>query len=144
MSATYVVAAYGVSSILLGLWNWHRGHGFWLGFSFSLLLTPALGFLTVALTPPVVLVDTARGKKRSCPHCFELTRIDGPFCELCGKNINRETLTGFLRLGELFVGLVATIFAVHLLLENPFKPSKQTTMQKIERVLQGGGGKEGS
>ncbi len=143
MNATYV-AAYGVLSILLGYWSWHRGHGFWLGLCFSLLLTPALGFLTVVLTPAVVLVETARGRKRSCPHCFELTRIEGQFCDLCGRNIARETVTGFLRLGELFVGLVVTILAVHLLMENPFKPSSQTTMQKIEQAIQGERVKQGS
>lgn len=144
MTATYVAAAYTVASVLLGLWNWRKGHGFWLGLCFSLFLTPVLGFLTVTLTPAVVIVETARGKKRSCPHCFELTRIEGQFCDLCGRNINRETVTGFLRLGELFVGLLATIFVVQLLLQNPFKSAKQTSLQKIERDVQTAGAREGS
>ena len=119
MDMTNLAAAYGVLSAGLGLWNRHKGHGFWLGFFFSLLLTPVIGFLTVALSPPMVVVATASGRKRSCPHCFELTSMERQFCDSCGRNIRRETLTGFLRLGELFIGLVATIIVVRLLMVIP-------------------------
>lgn len=136
MDVTNVAAAYGVLSAGLGLWNRHKGHGFWLGFFFSLLLTPVIGFLAVALSPPMVVVATASGRKRSCPHCFELTGMERQFCDSCGRNIRRETLTGFLRLGELFIGLVATIIVVRLLIVNPFKSSKPTSMQKVEQSFQ--------
>jgi len=143
MDVTNVAAAYGVLCAGLGFWNRHKGHGFWLGFFFSLLLTPVIGFLTVALSPAMVVVATASGRKRSCPHCFELTRFEGQFCDSCGRNIRRETLTGFLRLGELFIGLVATIIVVRLLMVNPFKSSKPTSMQKVEQSLQEGREREG-
>jgi hypothetical protein len=136
MNAMYV-AAYGVLSILVGFWSWRRGHGFWLGLCFSLLLTPVLGSLMIVLAPTVVLVETARGTKRSCPHCYGLTRVEGQFCDLCGRSIARETVTGFLRLGELFVGLVVTVLVVHLLMVNPAKPTKQTILQRIEQAIYG-------
>ncbi|GEM_PF-1306622 len=134
MSVTTLVSMYVGVSAALGIWNWYKGHGFWLGFLFSLLLTPLIGWLTVALTPAVVIVDTARGRKRSCPHCFELTPIQSQFCDACGRDIHKQTVRDFLRLGELFVGLVATVIVVRYLMGNPTKTMKPTSSQPQEQV----------
>jgi hypothetical protein len=99
-------------SVFLALWNKRKGHGFWLGFWYSVVLTPAIGFLTIALSQQVIFVNTGNGIKRSCPHCYNLTTANVTFCDVCGRHIVRQTVKQFLQLAELFVGLVVTVLLV--------------------------------
>jgi hypothetical protein len=99
-------------AVVLALWSRKKGHGFWLGFWYSVVLTPAIGLLTIALSQQVVFVDTGNGVKRSCPYCFNLTKPNVTFCESCGRHIGRQTVKQFLQLAELFVGLVMTVLLV--------------------------------
>ena len=103
---------YATSAVVLALWNRRKGHGFWLGFWYSIVLTPAIGLLTIALTQQVVVVETGNVRRRSCPHCFNLTAANVTFCEICGKHITRQTVKQYLQMAELFVGLVATVLLV--------------------------------
>ena len=99
-------------AVVLALWSRKRGHGFWLGFWYSVALTPAVGLLTIALTQQVVFVNTGNGIKRSCPHCFNLTAPNVTFCDFCGRHIARQTIKQFLQIAELFAGLVMTVLLV--------------------------------
>jgi len=110
------IIVYVIAAFLLGLWNKQKGHGFWFGFFYSMFLTPAIGVLTIALAQRVIVVDTGSGRKRSCPHCFGLTAETKAFCELCGKNIKRQTAKQYLQMAELFVGLIITVLLVRMFL----------------------------
>jgi len=109
MNNVAVFLVYTSLSLVLALWSKKKGHGFWLGFWYSFVLTPAIGLLTIALSERIIFVDTGHGTKRSCPSCFNLTAANATFCEICGKHIARETVRQFLQLAELFVGLVVTV-----------------------------------
>ena len=116
MNVMTIVSMYVGLSLVGGVWNRSKGHGFWLGFSFCLLLTPLIGLLTVALAHRVTIVETVRGTRRSCPHCLHLTPINRVNCEFCGRNIRRQTVKEFLRLGELFLELIATVIIIRMLM----------------------------
>ena len=109
-----IIVVYLTTSLGLALWNKKKGHGFWLGLIYCLLLTPVIGFLTIALAQRVIVVNTGNGRKRSCPHCFGLTAETLSFCELCGKHIGRQTAKQFLQMAELFIGLVITVLLVKM------------------------------
>ncbi len=112
MSIVEVFFVYAVSAVVLALWNMRKGHGFWLGFWYSVILTPAVGLLTIALAQPVVEVHSGNVRRRSCPHCYNLTPTNVSFCEVCGKHVVRQTAKQYLQMAELFVGLVVTILIV--------------------------------
>jgi hypothetical protein len=114
MSTDAIVVAYVTAALVLALWNKQKGHGFWLGLIYSLLLTPVIGLLTIALAQKVTIVVTRNGRRRSCPHCFSLTSENVSFCEMCGKHIGRQTAKQFIQMAELFVGLVLTVLLVKL------------------------------
>lgn len=113
----YILGSWYVGvSVILGLWNRWKGHGFLLGFFYSLLLTPLIGALTIAFSQKVKMVQTARGTMKTCPHCFSLTSVASPFCGQCGRHIRNQTIKDFLHLGELFVALIATILVARMLM----------------------------
>lgn len=112
MNTLTLFLVYFTSAVVLALWNRKKGNGFWLGFWYSFVLTPAIGFLTIALTQQVVVVDSGNVKRRSCPHCYNLTAANVTFCEICGKHVNRQTVKQYLQMAELFVGLIVTVLVV--------------------------------
>jgi hypothetical protein len=116
MNTVTMLFAYMVSAFVLALWNRRKGHGFWLGFWYSIVLTPAIGFLTIALAQQVVVVDSGNVRRRSCPHCYNLTAANVTFCEVCGKHVTRQTLKQYIQMAELFVGLVATVLLVRIIM----------------------------
>lgn len=109
MTIIIVCVLYAASAVALARWNRKKGHGFWLGFWYSILLTPAIGLLTIALAQQVVVVDIGNVRRRSCPHCFSLTAANVAFCEICGKHIAHYTVKQYLQMAELFAGLVAVV-----------------------------------
>lgn len=134
MDTLTLIGIYILLCLALGGWNKQKGHGFWLGFLYSIFLTPVVGSLTIGLSPAVTLVQTAQGTKRSCPHCFELTPLNLVFCESCGRHMTRQTVKDYLRLGELLVGLIMTIVVVRILMQQAPTKSKPTSLQKQEQV----------
>jgi len=116
MSTAILAVMYVALSLVLALWNRRKGHGFWLGFFYSIFLTPVLGFVTIAITEDVVFLRTGNGVKRSCPRCYALTTENTSFCEECGAHIQRQTVKNYLQLAELFIGLVATAVMVRFLM----------------------------
>ncbi|MBI3587246.1 MAG: hypothetical protein HY088_08975 [Ignavibacteriales bacterium] len=139
MDLYFLGSSYVGASAILGLWNKWKGHGFLLGFFYSLLLTPFIGVLTIALSQKVIMVQTARGVMRTCPHCFSLTSVASPFCGQCGRHIHNQTIKDFLHLGELFVALIATIIVARMLMagvsstEKVEKPSVQIRSDEVPR-----------
>ncbi len=115
MSIITAVVIYVAASVGLAYWNKSKGHGFTLGLLYSLLLTPVLGAIAIAMTERVVIVQTGTGVKRSCPRCFALTAKNLAFCEACGAHIGHQTVKNYLHLAELFAGLVATVVLIRLL-----------------------------
>jgi len=107
-----ILCIYIASAALLALWNKKKGHGFWLGFWYSFVLTPAIGFLTIAIAQQVVVVDSGNVRRRSCPHCYNLTAANVTFCEVCGKHVAHQTAKQYLQMAELFVGLAVTVLLV--------------------------------
>jgi len=103
---------YITSAVVLAFWNKKKGHGFWLGFWYSFVLTPAIGFLTIAIAQQVVVVDSGNVRRRSCPHCYNLTAANVTFCEVCGKHVAHQTAKQYLQMAELFVGLAVTVLLV--------------------------------
>ena len=116
MSTMTLLLLYMSTAIVLALWNRKKGHGFWLGFWYSVILTPAIGLLTIALAQQVVVMNSGSGQKRSCPHCFSLTAANVTFCDVCGKHVARHTIKQYLQMAELFVGLVVTVLLVRSVL----------------------------
>jgi hypothetical protein len=112
MNPVTLFFVYAISAVVLALWNRRKGHGFWLGFWYSIVLTPAIGLLTIALAQQVVVVETGNVRRRSCPHCYSLTAANVTFCEICGKHMVRQTVKQYLQMAELFVGLVVTVLLV--------------------------------
>jgi hypothetical protein len=112
MNPIMLFFVYATSAVVLALWNRRKGHGFWLGFWYSIVLTPAIGLLTIALAQQVVVVETGNVRRRSCPHCYSLTAANVTFCEICGKHMVRQTVKQYLQMAELFVGLVVTVLLV--------------------------------
>ena len=112
MNTFSLFSVYIATALILALWNRKKGHGFWLGFWYSVVLTPAIGLLTIALAQQVVVVETGNVRRRSCPHCYSMTASNMTFCEVCGKHIVRQTTKQYLQMAELFVGLVVTVLIV--------------------------------
>ena len=112
MSTFSLFCVYVAASFILALWNRKKGNGFWLGFWYSVVLTPAIGLLTIALAQQVVVVQTGDVRRRSCPHCFNMTPANITFCEVCGKHIVRQTAKQYMQMAQLFVGLVVTVLIV--------------------------------
>jgi hypothetical protein len=116
MDTLVVLIVYIVSAVVLALWNKKKGHGFWLGFWYSFVLTPAIGLLTIAIAQQVVVVDSGIVRRRSCPHCYNLTAENVTFCEVCGKHVAHQTAKQYLQIAELFVGLAVTVLLVSTLI----------------------------
>ena len=85
------VVAWIVLTVLVALWNHARGNSFAVGFLLSLLLSPLIGFIIVAITK----VNRAKlekrglksGKMKKCSTCSRPIRADASKCRFCGANV---------------------------------------------------------
>jgi ribosomal protein L32 len=75
--------------ILIGNWNHNRGNSFWIGFLLSILLSPFVGFLIVALTKKNQRQIDQRavrtGEMKRCSNCGELIRPEATRCRYCAS-----------------------------------------------------------
>lgn len=64
-------------SLIVGIWSRRKGGSFIAGFIFSLLLSPLIAALIVAVRKPITSTIEKRaltsGTMKRCPYCAELT-----------------------------------------------------------------------
>lgn len=74
-------------SILVGVVDRNRGHGFWLGLVRSLVLSPLIGVaIAYGTRPNLVAMDKLalkNGQLKKCPDCAELVRSEARICRFC-------------------------------------------------------------
>lgn len=83
-----------VASLAVGYWNSTRGHSFLAGFFFSLLLSPVIAALIIAVRKPNTKKQEERaisdGDLRKCPACAELVKREAIKCKHCGSDLKPE------------------------------------------------------
>lgn len=76
-------------SVLAGRYAKSKGYGFATTFIASLLLSPVLGFLSVAVrSPRADVVESqaiASGEVKKCGSCAELVKAEAIKCRFCGE-----------------------------------------------------------
>lgn len=81
-------------SVVVGVFSSSKGHSFFGGFVFSLLLSPVIAGLIVAIRKPNVAQQEAaalsEGDVRKCPFCAELVKREAVKCKHCGSQISPE------------------------------------------------------
>jgi hypothetical protein len=79
-------------SFIIGIWSVRKGGNFIAGFFFSLLLSPLIAALIVAVRPPIKKTieerELADGQSKKCPQCAELIRSEAKKCRFCGAELS--------------------------------------------------------
>jgi zinc-ribbon domain len=87
----FVVLLWVIFSVLAGRFAKRRGFGFWVTFLMSLMFSPILGFLSVAVRQPVQReverLAIESGEMRKCPACAELVKAEASKCRFCGESV---------------------------------------------------------
>lgn len=87
----FVLILWIVLACLAGKLSLNKGHSFFPPFALSLILSPLVGLLIVAVEKPnkqaLESREIASGASRKCPQCAELIRSDAKVCRFCGLSI---------------------------------------------------------
>lgn len=89
-----IVLVWFVLSFAVAWWAASRGRGALLWFFVSLLASPLIGFVLVAVIGPnakaVEQEALETGDMRKCPFCAELVRREAVKCKHCGSELQAE------------------------------------------------------
>jgi hypothetical protein len=82
-------------SLIIGAWSRRKGGSFIAGFAFSLLLSPLVAGLIVAVRKPMTETieerELASGTVKKCPFCAELVKSEARVCRFCGRELSQGT-----------------------------------------------------
>jgi hypothetical protein len=80
-------------SLVVGIWSRRKGGSFIAGFIFSMLLSPLIAALIVAVRKPMKQTienrELASGQVKKCPQCAELVRAEAKKCRFCGADLSQ-------------------------------------------------------
>lgn len=78
-------------SLAVGGWNKSRGNSFLVGFLVSIIFSPLIGIIMVAITktnPKGMEKEALKsGEAKKCPQCAELVKVEAVKCRFCGADL---------------------------------------------------------